>query len=214
MTLEDKQRKIIELFKYFCQKHRFNCNLAFGTVTAYSITDNTLIVDIKDLLRYDMNALAWILAHECRHVMQMQHHLLDNLVVKSMRKYKLNKITSWLLAIIMFLVTYTIWKSFIISWFVSGIFFYLIGNRIIFNKDYVLLRREMELDADNFANQEVGTGALVFFNYLHPENKTKHKFWKWLLGYTSRDMYPDPYERVKEASRFSPNKKLLAWINE
>lgn len=210
--LELKKQLLTNLFNHFKVKHKFDCILTFNpeTPTCFELNRKILNIDNLDLKNHSLEGLAWILAHEVRHVMQMDFKLCDDATGKSSKLFiKNRRKTFWI-----FFITFCLLSYFDLGFFremslliLAYVFF---GGRIIYSDEYIRLRRIMEEDADNFANQEVGTGGLVFFNYLSPKNKRKNSKWKKILfGNSPLDMYPTPYERLQEAMKYPPKAEVL-----
>lgn len=210
--LDLKKRLLTNLFEHFRLKHKFDCTLTFNpsTPTCFELNQKILNIDDLDLKNHSLEALAWILAHEVRHVMQMDFKLFNDLTGRSSKVFHKNRRKTFWMFFITFCGLSYLNLGFVQEMLLLGLAYVFFGERFIYSDEYIRLRKEMEVDADNFANQEVGTGGLVFFNYLSPKNKRKTNRWKKLLfGNSPLDMYPTPYERLQEAMKYPPKSEIL-----
>ena len=213
MDLDFKKEKLIKLFVYFQRKYDLECSFSFSKYggTYFEVHRNNLNIDLVDIENHNIESLAWILAHECRHAMQFQHKLLDDIIYQSSKIYLKNRENVFYLLLITSLLL--IFKSDVsIIQHIAILFglYVFIGSRLIYTRKYLKLRRKMEEDADEFANKAVGTGAFVFLHYLSPQNKNTRKWRKLFFGAGPQDVHPNPYDRMKEAAKYRMNPEIMA----
>lgn len=205
-TLLDKQQRILFVFNYFKNKYETfpDLKLQFSSKHAnqYSLKAKTIYLNNEDLDKYTLNEGFRVLAHEFQHSRQSFKKQMKMPQAFPIFWYKMIAIA--LAATVFHYLNPQLKRILYIACFA---FMY----RIISSRDFCNHRKELERDADKFANETVGGAA----NYWHskitpPRNGDKINEWLNQAFFAPiYDVHPSFEERYQSALPYPENQEFM-----
>lgn len=218
-NMQDKQIRIKNFLEFLIKKHNSSTHIIFSNEPpSYRFEDKIINISLIDLKNETLSELLWTVAHEYRHHLQymgkvspeIRTHYVTRLDKLKQCKDSIKKNSYSLLLIpimiavlkdyplLMFLFNLPILTIFLFFVNRPGIDFYI----WLSDQKILEFEKSLERDADLFANQEVGTGSLVWGKYQSDPDFSVEK-----------TQHPSHKERFLTALKYKINPQIYEFLD-